>query len=175
MHRSRVRNFIILYMLWSDIFWVKTWIFLTNPKDNLKARCHSKMILGHTIFKLLSVSIFSLKLPLLWNNSISWQWLLFHLIKASRKYKQVIKPDYDFIKIYTKRLPCRLHLNSLFEKVTSHSYDYKTSLQFFAQVSTTLSDGQESSRTCSLLNNNHKTFLALTLLFNQRQGNSVMI
>ena len=45
--------------------------FLTNTKDNLKTRCHSKMILGHTVFKLSSASIFSLKLPLLLNNSIS--------------------------------------------------------------------------------------------------------
>ena len=45
--------------------------FLTNTKDNLKTRCHSKMILGHTVFKLLSASIFSLKLSLQLNNSIS--------------------------------------------------------------------------------------------------------
>ena len=109
------------------------------------------MILGHTVFKLLSASIFSLKLSLQLNNSISWQWLLFHLIKTSHaKYNQVIKPGYGFIKIYTKRLSCRLHLKLFFEKVTSHSYDYVTSLLFFARFSTTLSDGQESWRTCSI-------------------------
>ena len=35
----------------------------------------------------------------------------------------------------------RLHLKLLFEKVTFHSYDYETFLQFFTQVSTTMSSG----------------------------------
>ena len=55
--------------------------------------------------------------------------------------------DYQFIKC-TKWCSCRLHLKNLFDKVTSHSYDYKASLQFFARVSTTISDGP-ASRTCS--------------------------
>ena len=45
--------------------------FLTNHNDNLKNRSHSKIILGHTVFQLLSESTFSLKLSLLLNNSTS--------------------------------------------------------------------------------------------------------
>ena len=72
-------------------FSTKLNIFLTNPNDNLKNRCHSKIILGHAVFQLLFESNFSLQLSLLLNSSIRWQWLLFHLIKARGKYKQVIK------------------------------------------------------------------------------------
>ena len=86
------------YRKWRGIFWVRTWcfptklnIFHTNPKDNLTKRCHSKIILGHAVFQLLFESTFSLKLSLLLNSSIRWQWLLFHLIKGRGNYKQVIK------------------------------------------------------------------------------------
>ena len=41
--------------------------FLANPNDNLKNRCHSKIILGHAVFQLLFESNFSLKLSLLLN------------------------------------------------------------------------------------------------------------
>ena len=70
-------------------FHTKLKIFLTNPNDNI--RCNSKIILAHTVFQLLFKLAFSLKLSLLLNNSITWQWLLFQLIKAREKYKQVIK------------------------------------------------------------------------------------
>ena len=72
----------------------KIWIYLypnKYPNDSLINRCHSKMILGHAVFQLLSGSTFSLKLSLLLNNSISWKWLLFCLIKAKGKHTQVIK------------------------------------------------------------------------------------
>ena len=62
-------------------------IFLTNPNDNHKNRCHSKIILGHEVFQL----PFPSNLPLLLNSSVRCQWLLFHLIQARGKYKQAIK------------------------------------------------------------------------------------
>ena len=52
------------------IFPTKLNIFHTNPNDNLKNRCHSKIILGHAAFQLLFESTFSLKLSLLLNRSI---------------------------------------------------------------------------------------------------------
>ena len=81
--RDRVRNF--------RCFPTKLNIFLTNPNDNFKNRCHSKRIHRHAVFQLLFESNFSLKLCFLLNNSIRLQWLLFHLIKARAKYKQVTK------------------------------------------------------------------------------------
>ena len=45
----------------------------------------------HVIFQLLSELNSFLKLSFLLNNSISWQSLLFDQIKASGKYKQIIK------------------------------------------------------------------------------------
>ena len=52
-------------------FITKLKISVTNPNDNLKNRCHSKIILGYTVFQLFSESTFCLKLFLLLNNSIS--------------------------------------------------------------------------------------------------------
>ena len=34
------------------MFFYKTKHFYTNPNDNLKNRCHSKIILGHAVFQL---------------------------------------------------------------------------------------------------------------------------
>ena len=45
-------------------------VFHTNPNDNLKNRCYSKIILGHAVFELLFESNFSLQLSLLLNSSI---------------------------------------------------------------------------------------------------------
>ena len=45
-------------------------IFHTNSNNNLKNGCHSKIIIGNTIFQLLLVSTFFLKLSLLLNSSI---------------------------------------------------------------------------------------------------------
>ena len=94
------------YRKWTDIFWVKTFslciptklkIFYANPNDNLKNRCYSKIILGHAVFQLLFESNFSWQHFLLLNSCIRWQWLLFHLIKARGKYKQVIKFRYTWL------------------------------------------------------------------------------
>ena len=52
------------------------YVFAPLDNDNLKNRCHSKIILGHTIFQLLFESNFSSQLSLLLNSFISWQWLL---------------------------------------------------------------------------------------------------
>ena len=52
-------------------FLTKLKLFLANRNDNLKNRCHSKIILGYAIFQLLSESTFSFKLHLLLDNSIS--------------------------------------------------------------------------------------------------------
>ena len=41
-------------------FPTKSNIFHTNPNNNLKNRCHSKIILGHAVFKLLFESNFVL-------------------------------------------------------------------------------------------------------------------
>ena len=68
--------------------WLWVRVPLQSPNDNLKNRCHSKIILGHAVFKLLFESTFSLKLSLLLTSSIRW---LFYLIEARGKYKQVIK------------------------------------------------------------------------------------
>ena len=65
------------------------YVFAPLNNDNLKNRCHSKIILGHAVFQLLFESNSSLQLSLLLNSSIRWQWL--HLIKARGKYKEVIK------------------------------------------------------------------------------------
>ena len=46
-------------------FPTKLKIFITNPHNNLKNRCHPKIILGHAVFQLLFESTFSLKLSLL--------------------------------------------------------------------------------------------------------------
>ena len=53
-----------------DVFPKKINIFHTIPKDNLKNRCHSKIILGHAVFQLFFESTFFLKLSLLLNSSI---------------------------------------------------------------------------------------------------------
>ena len=66
-------------------------IFHTNSNNNLKNRCHPKIILGHAVFHLLFESTFSLKVSLVLNSSIRLQRLLYHQIKARGKYKQVIK------------------------------------------------------------------------------------
>ena len=97
------------------------------------------------LFQLLFESTFSLKFSLLLNSSIRWRWLLFHLIKVRRKYKQVTKFGQHLIITswtYTRWCFCRLNLKLLFEMVTSHSYNYNTLLQFctrFTRVSTTMS------------------------------------
>ena len=56
-------------------------IFLINTIDNLKNRCHFKIILDHAVFQILFESTFSLKLSLLVNSFIRCQSLLFHLIQ----------------------------------------------------------------------------------------------
>ena len=63
----------------------------------LKNRDQSK-----SIFQVLFELTFSIKLSLLFHNSISWQWLLFDLIKARKKYKQVIKLGFDYC--FTKNI-----------------------------------------------------------------------
>ena len=45
-------------------------IFHTNPNNDLKNRCHSKITLGHAVFQLLFESNFSLQFFLLLNSSI---------------------------------------------------------------------------------------------------------
>ena len=79
-----------------------------NPNYNLKNRCHTKIIFSRAVFQLLSKLSFFLKLSMQLNNSISWQPLLFDQIKASRKYKQVIKIwitiDCYFMKIFKMML-----------------------------------------------------------------------
>ena len=82
---------------------------------------------------------------------------------------------------YTKRYSHRLYFKLFFEKVTSHFYDYKASLQIFAPVSASISFDLEELQGLALylsfkhVSNNHNTFLALSLLFNQFQCKSVII
>ena len=46
-------------------------IFHTNPNDNLKNRCHSKIILGHAVLQLFFESTFPLKLSFHLKSSIT--------------------------------------------------------------------------------------------------------
>ena len=51
----------------------------------LKGRYRYKLILGHVSFQLVPELTFSLKLYLLLNHSIGWQWLLFDLLTEDRR------------------------------------------------------------------------------------------
>ena len=108
---------------------------------------------------------------LLLSDSISWQWLPFHLIKTQGKSKQVIKIGWhlNFTPEQNTKCSCRFQLKLLFTKTISHSYGSKSSLQFFPWVSTTISRNfKDLLHTYHLkdVKNIHNTFLALIPLFN---------
>ena len=63
----------------------------TNPNDNLKNRCHSKIILGHAVFQLLFESNFSLQLSLLLIVPVYDSGYYFIWLKQEGQYKQVTK------------------------------------------------------------------------------------
>ena len=86
------------YRKWTDIFWVKNLdAFLQNSiffiqilMIILKTDLTLKSLLAMQFFNYCLNQIF-LQLSLFLNSSIWWQWLLFHVIKARGKYKQVTK------------------------------------------------------------------------------------
>ena len=128
-------------------------IFLTNPNDNLKNMCHSKIVLGRATFQLLSESadlvtfteeILNGKLHFLCR--VSWQWLLFHLINRElwASHKTLVTLDYYFKKIYKMML-----LSNAYEVALSEGNFSFSSLQSFARVSTAMFAGWAASRTCS--------------------------
>ena len=69
-----------------------------------------------------------------------------------------------------------MQLKLLSGKASSHSHDSKLSLQLFPRVSTAMSKNIKNLlHTYHLkdVNNIHKVFLALIILFNQFQGNNL--